>query len=96
MFAFSVLENIPSHRLEALTRLKMQEWLNETMKENAITSLLVTYDVDEALLLSDRVLVLGDKNFTNEFTVPFTKPRLNEIRYESLFQELKKKIIKSI
>ncbi len=86
----------PFANLDSFTRLKMQEWLNELAHENKTTTILVTHDVDEALLLSDRVIVLKDKTLQNEFIVPFVKPRRNEIRYEPEFQELKKGIIKSI
>ena len=86
----------PFASLDSYTKIKMQDWLNEIANENKTTTILVTHDVDEALLLSDRVMVLKDKALQKEFTVPFTKPRGNDIRYEPLFQELKKEIISSI
>ena len=65
----------PFASLDSYTRLKMQEWLNEMTNENNATTILVTHDVDEAILLSDRVLVLKDKTVKGVFTVPFTRPR---------------------
>jgi ABC-type nitrate/sulfonate/bicarbonate transport system ATPase subunit len=51
----------PFGALDALTRTRMQEWLAEmrlTLQRNR-TFLLVTHDIDEAILLSDRILILG-------------------------------------
>lgn len=86
----------PFANLDSYTRMEMQEWLNELAKENETTTILVTHDVDEAILLSDRVVVLRDKTLQNEFIVPFIRPRNNEIRYSENFQQLKKEIIKTV
>ncbi|MCS7256534.1 MAG: ATP-binding cassette domain-containing protein, partial [Thermomicrobium sp.] len=47
--------------LDALTRASMQEWLLALWEELDRTILLVTHDLEEALLLSDRVIVLGPR-----------------------------------
>ncbi len=49
----------PFGALDALTRLKMQDLLVELHRRYPATVLLVTHDVDEALVLADRILVLG-------------------------------------
>ncbi|RJU02079.1 ABC transporter ATP-binding protein [Arthrobacter frigidicola] len=49
----------PFGALDALTRLKMQDLLLEIHAAQPTTVLLVTHDVDEALQLADRILVLG-------------------------------------
>ncbi len=49
----------PFAALDALTRLKMQDLLDDVQRGTGATVLLVTHDVDEALHLADRVLVLG-------------------------------------
>ncbi|VVB99570.1 Trehalose/maltose import ATP-binding protein MalK [uncultured archaeon] len=91
-----ILLDEPFANLDSFSRMQMQDWLNGIANESKTTTILVTHDVDEAILLSDRVFVLKDKSLQQEFTIPFTKPRKNEIRYDQLFQELKKEIIKSI
>ena len=48
----------PLAALDALTRLRMQDLLDTVQQEAGTTTLLVTHDVDEALILADRVLVL--------------------------------------
>ncbi|MBU0635750.1 ABC transporter ATP-binding protein [Candidatus Micrarchaeota archaeon] len=82
----------PFASLDGYTRLAMQEWINDTLDKHKITTILVTHDIDEAILLSDKILVMKNKSLENEFMVPFTRPRSTEIRYLSQFQELKKLI----
>ena len=82
----------PFASLDSFTRSSMQDWINATLFKNKTTTILVTHDIDEAILLSDRILVLKNQRLENEFVVPFNKPRNSEIRYTNQFQELKKEI----
>ncbi|WP_120003474.1 ABC transporter ATP-binding protein [Nesterenkonia muleiensis] len=52
----------PFGALDALTRLKMQDLLLDLHAQTGTTVLLVTHDVDEALQLADRILLLGPKD----------------------------------
>ena len=49
----------PFASLDAISRAEMQEWLAGALAEQPATALLVTHDVEEALYLCDRVLVLS-------------------------------------
>ncbi|MGC1167080.1 MAG: ABC transporter ATP-binding protein [Solirubrobacterales bacterium] len=49
----------PFAALDAITRAEMQEWLAEALDADPRTVVLVTHDVEEALYLSDRVVVLS-------------------------------------
>ncbi len=51
----------PFGALDSLTRSRMQDWLLEALAAEPRTLLLVTHDVDEALVLADRVVVLGPR-----------------------------------
>ena len=51
----------PFGKLDSLTRLRMQNELLDLWKNAGFTALLVTHDVEEALLLADRVVVLSDR-----------------------------------
>jgi ABC-type nitrate/sulfonate/bicarbonate transport system ATPase subunit len=49
----------PFASLDAITRAEMQEWLARALRADPRTVVLVTHDVEEALYLSDRVIVLS-------------------------------------
>ncbi|MFT4182724.1 MAG: ABC transporter ATP-binding protein [Rhizobium sp.] len=51
----------PFGKLDSLTRLKMQNELLHLWKRTGFTALLVTHDVEEAILLADRVIVFSDR-----------------------------------
>jgi len=68
----------PFAALDALTRLKMQEMVLELWRVHRPAVLLVTHDVDEALILADRVLMLEDGRISLEVMVPMARPRRHE------------------
>jgi len=51
----------PFASLDAITRAEMQEWLAGALSADPRTVVLVTHDVEEALYLSDRVVVLSPR-----------------------------------
>ncbi|KRD42715.1 sulfonate ABC transporter ATP-binding protein [Oerskovia sp. Root918] len=65
----------PFAALDALTRIRMQALVAELCHEHQPAVLLVTHDVDEAILLADRVAVLQDGKVGVELEVPFDRPR---------------------
>lgn len=70
----------PFGALDALTRLSLQRWLAEMCAALNLTCLLVTHDLDEALLLADRVYVLTPRpgRILLEWPVPTPRPRTSE------------------
>ncbi|MBO9384983.1 MAG: ABC transporter ATP-binding protein [Thermomicrobium sp.] len=65
----------PFGALDALTRSSMQEWLLMLWEELDRTVILVTHDVEEAVLLSDRVVVLSQRPGTIVADIPVDLPR---------------------
>ena len=65
----------PFAALDALTRLRMQALVAELWAMHRPAVLLVTHDVDEAVLLADRVLVLAEGRITVTAEVPLPRPR---------------------
>jgi len=61
--------------LDALTRLRMQTLFGRLHAEHGFAALLVTHDVDEALLLADRTLVLDSGRIAENAPVPLDRPR---------------------
>ena len=86
----------PFGALDALTRGHLQSQLMDLCQTAGITTVMVTHDVDEALLLSDRIILLtnGPKAHIGRIiSVPFERPRcrkdvLNNQNYYSLRNEL--------
>ncbi|MCQ9156663.1 ABC transporter ATP-binding protein [Acidomonas methanolica] len=65
----------PFAALDALTRLKMQGLVSRLWERHRCAVLLVTHDVDEALLLADRAVVLERGNIRTDMTIPLARPR---------------------
>jgi ABC-type nitrate/sulfonate/bicarbonate transport system ATPase subunit len=87
----------PFGALDAITRAELQDWLTGALADTPRTVLLVTHDVEEALLLSDRVLVLAAGRVAAEFEVeiPRAGPR-REIVTSPAFVELRERALEAI
>jgi sulfonate transport system ATP-binding protein len=70
-----LLADEPFGALDALTRIKMQRLLRDLCDRHHPAVLLVTHDVDEAVLLADRVVVLQDGRAGLDLTVSLPQPR---------------------
>ena len=65
----------PFGALDALTRGKVQQLVAELWRLHGCAILLVTHDVEEALLLADRVLVMDEGRIAHELPVDLPRPR---------------------
>ncbi len=65
----------PFASLDALTRQEMQSWLAQTLSEEPRTVVLVTHDVEEAVLLADRVVVMSPRPGRAVAELPVALPR---------------------
>jgi ABC-type nitrate/sulfonate/bicarbonate transport system ATPase subunit len=67
----------PFAALDALTRMQMQDLLAEVCRTVKPTVVMVTHDVDEALYLADRIIIMGPRpaNIIAEFKVSLPRPR---------------------
>jgi NitT/TauT family transport system ATP-binding protein len=65
----------PFGSLDSITRAELQEWLAVALEEEPRTALLVTHDVEEALFLCDRVLVLSPRPGTLRAELTVDRPR---------------------
>ncbi|PEQ12338.1 nitrate/sulfonate/bicarbonate ABC transporter ATP-binding protein [Novosphingobium sp. PC22D] len=87
----------PLSALDALTRAKLQDEIERIRKEEGRTILLVTNDVDEALLLADRVAVLTpapSARIGQIYEVDVPRPREREAMNDDVrFQALRKRIV---
>lgn len=70
-----LLADEPFGALDALTRIKMHALLRELCARHRPAVLLVTHDVDEAITLADRILVLDKGRFVEDLAVDLPEPR---------------------
>jgi ABC-type nitrate/sulfonate/bicarbonate transport system ATPase subunit len=88
----------PFGALDALTRRAMQEWLLDLWAELGRTILMVTHDVEEALLLADRVAVMTARPGRIKLieSVQLPRPRTAEMVAEPAFVEQKARLLASL
>jgi NitT/TauT family transport system ATP-binding protein len=79
----------PFSALDGPRRSSMQNWLLEMWESQARTVIFVTHDLEEGLLLGDRVLVVRPHEPLVVAPIPFVRPRSHEIIYSNKFNELK-------
>lgn len=65
----------PFGALDAFTRRTAQELVTTLWQEHRVGVLLVTHDIEEAVLLADRVVVLGNGHIQTDITVDLPRPR---------------------
>jgi nitrate ABC transporter ATP-binding subunit len=93
-----LLMDEPFGALDAQTRGMMQELLLRVWEEHRITVMFITHDVDEAIFMSDRVLVMTARpgQIKQEFAVDLSRPRRYEIMMSPEFVALKHAIVETI
>ena len=69
----------PFGALDSLTRIEMQNWLQEVWAEHSWTAVLITHDIREAVYLSDRVIVLSARPASVRLDVVVDLPRPREL-----------------
>jgi NitT/TauT family transport system ATP-binding protein len=76
-----LLMDEPFGALDALTKRNMQDELGRIVATTNCTTLFITHDIEEAVLLSDRVLVMAPNpgRITHELVIPLPRPRSPEV-----------------
>ena len=93
-----LLMDEPFGALDAQTRLQMQELLLNLWGEYGMTVLFVTHDVDEAILLSDRVLIMSKRpgRIRTEIPVALGRPRSVDLLTGGDFTDIKRECMQSL
>jgi len=88
----------PFGALDALTRMQMQEWLASMSTDDGWTVLLVTHDIREAVMLSDRIVVLTQRPtvIAATFPVPLPRPRRLEVIADPVFVQLEMSVLRAL
>ena len=93
-----LLMDEPFGALDAQTRLLMQELLTRIWEAHRLTVLFITHDVDEAVYISDRVVVMTNQpgRLKEEVAITLPRPRTIEVQETPEFLALRHRILTSI
>ena len=85
----------PFSALDTITKYAMHKWYLEVMKHIDLATVFITHDIDEAIILSDRIYLMTGKpgKITEEIVINEKKPRSPEFEYSTEFLEYKKLIL---
>lgn len=85
----------PFSALDAITKGEMHRWYLDVMNDIKLSTIFITHDVDEAILLSDRVCLLSGKpgRITDEIVIREPKPRRKDFTLSDEFLNYKRDII---
>lgn len=94
----ALLMDEPFAALDAQTRLKLQQELLALWQQSGTTVVFVTHDVDEAILLSDRILVLSPQPGTvmAQYQVTLERPRSPAGSLDAEFLALKSRLLSDL
>ncbi len=85
----------PFGALDAITRAEMQAWLADALRQEPRTVVLVTHDVEEAVVLADRIVVLSPRpgRVSGELDVQLSRPRS---RTDPAVQALRERVLETL
>ncbi|MDE6956722.1 MAG: ABC transporter ATP-binding protein [Lachnospiraceae bacterium] len=88
----------PFSALDTLTKSEMHKWYLDVMDEIRLSTLFITHDIDEAILLSDRIYLLAGNpgRITEEIRIDEPKPRRKDFNLTEGFLEYKKRILEKL
>lgn len=85
----------PFSALDMLTKSSVHQWYLDIMEKIHLSTLFITHDIDEAILLSDRIYLLTGKpgQLTKEIVIAEPKPRKKDFHLSEEFLAYKKELI---
>lgn len=88
----------PFSALDTLTKSAMHKWYLSIMEEIDLSTIFITHDIDEAILLSDRIYIMSGKpgKITAEIAIDTPKPRSGNFNLSEEFLEYKRKIVEKL
>ena len=86
----------PFSALDTLTKTAVHKWYLDIMNRIDLSTIFITHDIDEAILLSDRICILSGTpgQITNEIVIEEKKPRAEDFSLTEKFLQYKKQVIK--
>ncbi len=88
----------PFSALDSITKSSMHRWFLNVMEQIKLSSFLITHDIDEAILLSDRIYIMSGKpgKISDEIIIDEAKPRDKDFIVSDNFMKYKKRILKEL
>lgn len=88
----------PFSALDTITKSAMHTWYLSVMEKIDLSTIFITHDIDEAILLSDRVLILSETpgHITHEIQIEEPRPRRRDFSLSPQFIQYKKQIISAL
>lgn len=85
----------PFSALDTITRTKIHKWYLDVMGQIDLSTVFITHDIDEAIILSDRIYILSSTPGTiaNEIVIDEKKPRRDDFNLTDEFLAYKRKIV---
>lgn len=83
----------PFSALDTLTKSAVHQWYLEVMEQIRLSTLFITHDIDEAILLSDRIYLLMDGRTEYEVVIQEPRPRHLDFNLTPEFLDYKKRIL---
>lgn len=96
MFSSDVaLLDEPFSALDTITKSSMHKWYLNVMQQIRLSTLFITHDIDEAILISDRIYLLSGSpgEITGEIVIKEPKPRREDFNLTAEFLEYKRQIL---
>lgn len=93
-----VLLDEPFSALDTLTKSAMHKWYLQVMEHISLLTLFITHDIDEAILLSDRIYIMSGApgKIVDEIVIEEKRPRRDDFNLTPEFLEYKKRIISKL
>ena len=88
----------PFSALDTLTKRSIHRWYLDVMEEIRLSTFFITHDIDEAILLSDRIYLLSGQpgRVTDEIVIDRPKPRGDDFALSMEFLAYKKRILERL
>ena len=88
----------PFSALDTITKSAIHKWYLDVMEHINLATLFITHDIDEAILLSDRIYILSGQpgKITDEIVISEKKPRKEDFNLTEEFLEYKRSIISKL
>jgi ABC-type nitrate/sulfonate/bicarbonate transport system ATPase subunit len=85
----------PFSALDSVTKSAIHEWYLNVMEQIQLSTLFITHDIDEAILLSDRIYILGANpgRIKEEIVIDAIRPRTQEFTLSEMFIFYKRRIL---